>query len=211
MSGILQTEQRLTEDQAEAVKGRWKSKVSGLARAHETAILDAGLKFQSMTMPNSDAQFLESRIFQTGEVGRIFGVPAFLLGMTEKSTSWGTGLEQQATGWVVFDLGPQWLAPTEQRITKELTGSGVYAKYSAQGLMRGDSTARAAFYRVMREVGAFSANDILELEDRPGIGPDGDTRLQPKNMDPLGTEGSPDQNGTPPADQGQGDGGDNGA
>lgn len=186
LSGILQTEQRLTEDQADAVRSRWKAKVSGLSKAHDVAILDSALKFQSMTMPNTDAQFLESRSFQTAEVGRFFGVPAFLLGMTEKSTSWGTGLEQQATGWVVFDLNPQWLAPTEQRITKELTGSSVYARYSAQGLLRGDSAARAAFYRVMREVGAFSANDIRDLEDRPPVD-GGDTYLEPMNSRPLGS------------------------
>jgi HK97 family phage portal protein len=197
MSGILQTEQRLEQDQAEALKSRWKAKVAGLGRSHEIAVLDSGAKFQSVTMPNSDAQFLESRVFQTSEVGRFFGVPAFLLGMTEKSTSWGTGLEQQATGWVVFDLNPQWLAPTEQRITKELTGSGVYAKYSAQGLLRGDSAARAAFYRVMREVGAFSANDIRDKEDLPPVD-GGNTYLQPLNMAPLGSEGTQDTGTTPP-------------
>lgn len=186
MSGILQTEQRLDPATAEALKTRWQAKVAGLGKSHEVAVLDAGAKFQSLTMPNTDAQFLESRRFQTSEIGRFFGVPAFLMGETEKSTSWGTGLEQQATGWVKFDLQPQWLAPTEQRITKELTGPNTDAKYVVQGLLRGDSTARANFYNVMRQVGALSANDIRELEDMPGVGPDGDTYLQPLNMAPLG-------------------------
>lgn len=195
MSGILQTEQRLDQGQAEALKTRWQSKVAGLGKSHEVAVLDSGAKFQSVTMPNTDAQFLESRRFQTSEIGRFFGVPPFLMNDTEKSTSWGTGLEQQATGWVKFDLQPQWLAPTEQRITKELTGAGTDAKYVVQGLLRGDSTARAAFYNTMRTTGAFSANDIRELEDLPGIGPDGDTYLQPLNMAPLGEPPA----STPPA------------
>jgi HK97 family phage portal protein len=190
MSGILQTEQRLDQAKAEQLSARWEAKVAGLARSHKTALLDSGTKFQPLTMPNTDAQFLESRNFQTADVARFFGVPAFLMGLTEKATSWGTGLEQQATGWVTFDLHPQWLAPTEQRITKELTGSGVDAKYKVQGLLRGDSAARAEFYRVMREVGAMSANDIRDLEDMPPID-HGDTYLQPLNMAPLGSEGTP--------------------
>lgn len=97
-----------------------------------------------------------------------------------------TGLEQQAQGWVTFDLHPTWLAPTEQRISKELAAPGTFAKYKSEGLLRGDSTARGMFYRVMREVGAMSANDIRELEDRPPI-PDGDSYLQPLNLVPLGT------------------------
>lgn len=190
MSGILQTEQRLDQDQATALQRRWQERVGGVGRAHQAAVLDSGAKWQSVSMPNTDAQFIESRNFQIGDIGtRVFGVPSFLMGLTEKSTSWGTGLEQQAIGWVTFDLSPQWLAPTEQRLTKELTGVNRYAKYSVQGLLRGDSTARANFYRVMREVGGFSANDIRDLEDRPPI-EGGDTYLQPLNMAPLGSEGT---------------------
>lgn len=188
MSGVLQVEQRLEQAAAEALQARWQAKVGGVGRAHQAVVLDSGAKWQSMTMPNTDAQFLESRDFQIGDIGtRMFGVPSFLMGLTEKSTSWGTGLEQQAIGWVTFDLSPQWLAPTEQRITKELTGANRYAKYSVQGLLRGDSTARANYYRVMREVGGLSANDIRDLEDRPPVD-GGDTYLQPLNLAPLGTD-----------------------
>jgi len=56
-------------------------------------------------------------------MARFFGVPPFLMMETEKSTSWGTGLEQQSLGFVRYDLHPQWLAPTEQRVSKELTGA----------------------------------------------------------------------------------------
>ena len=123
LSGILQTEQRLTQEQADTLQERWRSKFMGVDRAYEVAVLDSGAEFQSMTMPNSDAQMLESRDFSITELARYFGVPPYLMFQTEKSTSWGTALEQQATGFVKFDLHPQWLAPTEQRITKELTGS----------------------------------------------------------------------------------------
>ncbi len=186
LSGILQTEQKLQEPDAKRLLARWEKLSSGLERSRRTAVLDSGAKFQSLTMPNDDAQFLESRRFQVTDLGRYFGVPPYLLFETEKSTSWGSGLEQQAQGWITFDLHPQWLAPTEQRATKELLIRKHYAKYSVQGLLRGDSQARAEFYRAMRELGAFSANDIRELEDRTPV-PNGDGFLQPLNFVPLGT------------------------
>lgn len=186
VSGVLQTEQRLTQEQAAALKSRWQSKMSGIQNAHEVAVLDAGASFQPVTMPLKDSQFLESREFQVAEIARMFGVPLFLLMETSKSTSWGTGLEQQAQGWVTFDLSPTWLAPTEQRITKELLPKGEYSHYALQGLLRGDSAARATFYRAMRDIGAFSSNDIRNLEDLPPIGPEGDIYLQPTYMAPLG-------------------------
>lgn len=189
IGGVLQTEQRLDPDQAARLKERWKAKMSGVNNSHEVAVLDSGASFKPVAMPNTDAQFLESRQFEVTEVGRMFGVPPFLLMATEKSTSWGTGLEQQAQGWVTFDLNPTWLAPTEQRITKELLPRELYANYQMGGLLRGDSQARATFYRAMRDVGGYSANDVRALEEMPPLpeGKGGDVYLQPMYMAPLGS------------------------
>ena len=189
IGGVLQTEQRLEPDQAANLKERWKAKLSGVSNSHEIAVLDSGASYKPIAMPNSDAQFLESRQFQVVEIARMFGVPPFLLMSTEKSTSWGTGLEQQAQGWVTFDLNPTWLTPTEQRITKELMPPSLYANYQMGGLLRGDSAARATFYRAMRDVGAYSANDVRALEEMPPLpeGEGGDVYLQPMYMAPLGS------------------------
>ena len=198
ISGVLQTEQRLNREQAEQLKASWKAKLQGSQSAHDVAILDSGASFQPVTMPYKDSQFLESRQFQVTEVSRMFGVPPFLLMSTEKSTSWGTGLEQQAQGFVTWDLAPTWLTPTEQRVTKELLTTKQYAKYQVNGLLRGDSSARATFYRALRDTGAFSADDIRELEDLTPIGgEEGNMRLQPTYMAPLGSDPLADQ-GAPP-------------
>ncbi|EGX60100.1 HK97 family phage portal protein [Streptomyces zinciresistens K42] len=189
VGGVLQTEQRLEPDQAARLKERWKAKLSGVSNSHEIAVLDSGASYTPIAMPNSDAQFLESRQFQVVEIARMFGVPPFLLMSTEKSTSWGTGLEQQAQGWITFDLNPTWLVPTEQRVTKELLPPSLYANYQMGGLLRGDSQARATFYRAMRDVGAFSADDVRALEEMPPLpeGAGGDVYLQPMYMAPLGS------------------------
>jgi HK97 family phage portal protein len=188
-SGILQTEQRLEQEDADKLKKRWNEKARGIANAHEAVVLDAGLKWQQLTIPPEDAQFLESRRFQISEVGRMYGVPAFLMGETEKSTSWGTGLEQQAIGWVKFDLR-RYLLRFEQRITRLIRPDNVFAKYSVEGLLRGDSAARAAFYRQMWELGVYSTNEIRELEDRAPV-EGGDQRYRPLNMGALGTVEEP--------------------
>ncbi|MEV7240450.1 phage portal protein [Streptomyces sp. NPDC093248] len=204
ISGVLQTEQRLNKEQADQLKASWRAKYSGYQTAHDVAVLDAGASFQPVTMPYKDSQFLESRQFQVTEVARMFGVPPFLLMATEKSTSWGTGLEQQAQGFVTWDLAPTWLTPTEQRVTKELLPANQYAKYQLGGLLRGDSAARATFYRAMRDTGAFSADDIRDLEDLTPIGgSEGSMHLQPLYMAPLGSDPTA---ATPAADAGaQGD------
>lgn len=197
LSGLLRTDQKLDQSQVEQMRARWRQMMQGPDNAHEVAILGSGAEFQSLQMPNDDAEFLASRRFQITEIARMYGVPAALLMDTDKQTSWGTAIEQQAIGWVKFDLHPVWLAPTEQRITRDLFLDTAqqprdrYAKYVVEGLLRGDSRARAEFYNTMRNVGAFSANDIRELEDRPPV-EGGDSRLQPLNMAPLGSTPDPD-------------------
>lgn len=196
-SGILQTEQRLTQKQADTLSQRWKAKRTGLNSAHETIILDKGAKFQQLTIPPEDAQFLQSRRFQITEVCRWFGLPPFLMFETEKSTSWGTGLEQQALGWVMFDLRAD-LTSVEQRVTKMLRPTPVYARYSLEGLLRGDSTARAAFYTSLWNLGALSTNEIRAYEDLAPV-EGGDVRYRPLNMGELGTTDTNDDAAADPA------------
>lgn len=200
-TGILQTEQRLDPDQADALQKRWKSKTSGLKNAHETIVLDSGAKFMQLTIPPEDAQFLESRKFQISEVSRWFGVPAFLMFETEKSTSWGTGLEQQAIGWVTYDLRPE-LIRVEQRVSMMLNPANTYAKYNVEGLLRGDSASRAAFYTSMWNLGVLNTNEIRAKEELPAV-PEGDMRYRPLNMGELGTSDTTPTDQTPepiPAD-----------
>lgn len=184
-TGILQTEQRLEEEQADAMKARWKAKMTGLQHAHEIAILDSGAKWQSLSIPPEDAQFIESRRFQISEVARMYGVPPHMLMDTDKSTSWGTGIEQQTIGWVVFTLQPNYLARVEQRMSKMLRPGPVYARYGLEGLLRGDSQQRAAFYTQLWNIGVLSTNDIRKLEDLPDV-KGGDVRYRPLNMGVLG-------------------------
>lgn len=197
-SGILQTDQRLTQEQADALSARWKAKQSGLTSAHQTVILDSGAKFEQLTIPPQDAQFLESRRFQISEIARMFGVPPHMLMDTEKSTSWGTGIEQQGIGFVVYTLRP-WLTRLEQRISRLLTPQPIYAHYSVEGLLRGDSAQRASFYTSMWNLGALSTNEIRQLEERGPVD-GGDLRYRPLAMGELGVFDSTAQTEGVPAD-----------
>jgi HK97 family phage portal protein len=187
-SGVLQTPNRLDQASADRLQQAWATRAGGgLINAHKIPVLDSGAAFHSISMPNDQAQFLESRKFQVVEIARWFGLPPHLLGDVERSTSWGTGIEQQTIGLVKFTLASDWLVPTEQRVTMGLLPPQVEAKYNVDALMRGDAAARAQFYTAMRNIGVFSVNEIRDLEDLDPI-PDGDSYIQALNMAPLGSE-----------------------
>lgn len=197
MAGILQTEQRITPEQAEELAARWRSKVAGIARAHDIVALGAGATFKPIQFPNSDLQMIENRKFQIVEIARVFGIPPHMIGDVERSTSWGTGIEQQSIGFVTYTL-KSWLTRTEQRVSLDLLPSKQFAKYDLTNLMRGDSVQRAAYYTAMRNMGVLNADEIREEEGRSPL-PDGKGQqyLTPLNMGtippPTGpTGGSPD-------------------
>jgi hypothetical protein len=55
------------------------------------------------------------------------------------------------------------------------------------GLLRGDVKARFDSYRLAREIGVYSANDVRRKENEPPLGPEGDGYHMPANWMPLGT------------------------
>jgi HK97 family phage portal protein len=193
-AGILQTEQRLEQPQADALKARWKARASGIANAHDVVVLDSGAKFQQLSIPPEDAQFIESRRFQITEVARMYGIPPHMMMETDASTSWGSGIEQQAIGFNVYDLR-RWYQRVEQRLSRLMRPAAAFAAYSVEGLLRGDSASRAGFYTQMFHLGVFSTNDIRRLENLPPV-EGGNTRYRELN---LGELGAPTTTPTPPA------------
>lgn len=183
-TGILTTDQEIDQDDADRIKARWKAGGTGLASAHDIRVIGSGAKYQQLSLPPQDAQFVETRRFQIEEVARIFGIPPHMLGETAKSTSWGTGLEEQTLGFLTYTLRP-WLTRFEQRISKIIGPETVYARYSVEGLLRSNSQARAAYYRQLWELGVLSTNDIRALEEMAPID-GGDARYVPLNFGLLG-------------------------
>jgi phage portal protein BeeE len=77
-----------------------------------------------------------------------------------------SNIEHQAIEVVVDSITP-WAKRFEDEANHKLfpAGSPYYSKMNLNGLMRGDVASRGQYYQLMRNVGAFSANDILRLED----------------------------------------------
>lgn len=151
----------------------FKKNLMGSIERGETPLLEGGTEAGTLGIKPSDAQLLESRAFSVESICRWFRVPPWMVGHTEKSTSWGTGIEQQMIGFLTFTLGP-WLRRIEQAISKDLLTPAerlrYYPKFTVEGLLRADSAGRAAFYGVMVDKGILTRDEVRELEDREPMG-----------------------------------------
>lgn len=198
-SGVLTTEQQLDDSQVKSTLKRW-------LQSHQNrrlpAVLSGGLKWQPIHITPNESQFLETRGFQRSEIAMWFRIPPHMIGDTEKSTSWGTGIEQQSIGFTTYTVNP-WLICIEQALSAFLPKKQ-FVKFNIDGLLRGDVKTRWEAYQMGRDSGVYSSNDIRALEDLPPIGPEGDIRLQPMNFVRLGYEPpEPDPGPNPQADPGE--------
>jgi HK97 family phage portal protein len=169
----------------ERVRKSWEAVYKGAQNSHKVAVLEEGLKYHEIGVPQKDAQFLETRQFQLNEICRIFRVPPHLVGDLSKATF--SNIDHQSIDYVVHTLRP-WLVRWEQAINMQLLRDfekGEYfAKFNVDGLLRGDFQTRMQGYAVGRQNGWYSANDIRELEDLNPISSEqgGDDYLVNGNM-----------------------------
>jgi HK97 family phage portal protein len=166
--GVLEHPGHLSKEAAERLRTSFESYHAGLANRHRVAVLEEGLKWQQIGLDPGDSQFLETRKFQVGEIARLYGVPPHMIGDTEKSTSWGTGIEQQNIGFVTYSLR-SWLTRWEQEINKTLLTEderkNYFMEFLVDGLLRGDINSRYTAYATARQNGWLNGNEIREFEN----------------------------------------------
>lgn len=193
-TGALKHPKKLSEPAYDRLK-KWIQDKSKFGNRWTPPILEEGMDWLNMTIPPEDAQMLETRLFQVSEVARWLGLPPHKLADLSRATF--SNIESQSIE-IVNDCFMPWIHRLEEEANWKLfTGreQGVKTKINVRGLLRGDDASRSAYYKTMWEIGAYSNNDILRLEDMDEIGPEGDQHLVQLNITTLKRikEGTPQQ------------------
>ena len=133
----------LTDDQKKNTLKSWNATYGGPANRGGVVVFDKGTKAEPITISNEALQLLELLNYGVEDIARIFGMPPHLLGMTEKQTSWGTGVEQMTIGFVNFH-GVRWANVWEAAISRDLIliPQVFYAEHDFDNLLRGDYKTR---------------------------------------------------------------------
>lgn len=172
-------------DAKEHLRQCWERVHSGAENAFRVAVLDLGLKYQPISMTNSDAQFVESNEVRVADVCRFFGIPLHLAYAGKQSYQ---SNEQNGIEFVNYTLLPfetQWSqVDTSGLLLPSERAKGLRIKRELKVLLKGDTAAQAAWYKAGREMGVYSVNDIRALEDLPAV-LGGDTRYSSLNYVPL--------------------------
>lgn len=184
-AGVLEIAGDVPAPKQRELLAAWNAAYGGSGNNGKTAVLVNGAKFNKVSISPNEAQFIETRKMQIGEIARWYRVPPHMIGDLERATF--SNIEHQALEFVTHTLRP-WLVRFEQEINRKLfpsSSSGMpsdtYAEFNVDGLLRGDIKARGDYYVRGRQWGWLSANDIRSKENMEPID-GGDTYLTPMNM-----------------------------
>jgi HK97 family phage portal protein len=135
--------------------------------------LEGGAKYAPLTMSPEDAQMLATRSFNVEEICRWFRVPPTLVGHGDKTSNWGTGLEQQDLAFLKYSLR-SWLKKAETSVKlnlmQPLERKVLTVEFIVEGLLRTDSESRSKFYDTMTRAGIFDRDYCRGLENLPPKG-----------------------------------------
>lgn len=172
-SGVIYTDEDLDEDETLDLARSWKMAHQGIGAANLPAVLTGGMKWEQISINPEDAQFLESRQFSQGEIsGMIFRVPPHMIGIIDRSSSWGTGIEQQELGFTRNTVGGYLLK--WQTAFSSCVPAGQYVKFDLDARLASDKLTRYQAHMLGRTGGWETIADIREEEDMIPLGPEYD-------------------------------------
>lgn len=185
-SGFLSAENALSKEQREQIRDSL-AKFVGSKSAGKLMVLEAGMKYQGITMNPEAAQMLQTRGFNVEEICRWFRVPPFKVGHMDKASSWASSSEAQNMLFLTDCLRPV-LENIEQEVQRCLmtpADQGVYyVEFSVEGLLRADSAGRAAYYHAALNDGWMNRDTVCNKENLPKP-PGGETYTVAANLVPL--------------------------
>ena len=168
LGGVLKMPGHLKDDVARiSLLKSWKEAYGGVRNTGKTALLEDGMEWQSLGMTSEDAQFIESRKMQIAEISRMFGVPLHMLSELDRSTN--NNIEHQGMEFVTHTIRPGAVRREEAMERDLLSGASsrthcIY--FDLDGLMRGDSAARATFNGSMLQNGVLNRNEVRISEGK---------------------------------------------
>lgn len=188
----------ITKEQKAEFRQWLEQRAAGIVNANKPLILQGGADWKRLAYSARDAQLLELLQYSSIDVARIFGVPGFMIGDMEKSTSWGTGIEQQGIGFVRYTLRPHLRRFAAELNRKLFPAIGTrrndhFIEFEVDGLMEGDAKSQGEYFRIAlggnQLPGFMSVNEVRRLKNLPPIDNGGEVYVPPPP--PVGHNGGP--------------------
>lgn len=184
-SSVLETDQRITPDQAELMRQTWED---SHYKRRRPAVLTGGLKWRSITTSASDMQMIEHRESIIRDIARAYRIPLHMIIGSGGNSQTYQNVEQAGINFVRYTLLP-WMRRIEDAIS-EMLPLTQKVLFNPNEFLRADLTTRVNAQRVQILSGTLSPNEARQQENRePYEG--GDAFVNPATTPPAGVDAVP--------------------
>jgi HK97 family phage portal protein len=157
-SSVLETDQKLTLDQARIIQGTWEATHR---RHRRPAVLSDGLKWRPITTSAADNEMIATREQLLRDIARIFRIPSHLIGASGDSQTY-QNVEQASLNFLTHTIHP-WLRRIEIAFS-QILDAGDDVAFDTSTLLRVDALTRANVNLINVKMGARTPNEVRQIE-----------------------------------------------
>lgn len=171
---VVPASQKVSDDQRQLIRETWSEQSRHYNATGIPPILVGGMELKPIALNANDSQLLQTRQQSVEDIARIMGVPPHMIGKTDASTSWGSGIEQMSIGFIRYTL-TRHLDAIRQEINRKCFPRRLrrYGEHNVEALLEGDSAAQAAYFTKALggpgSQGWMSVNQVRRLKNMPRI------------------------------------------
>jgi HK97 family phage portal protein len=167
-SGVLMTPGNFGPTEKHNVEESFNKAHAGARNRFKTIVLEEGVKYQQLTIPQNDAQFLESKKFDRSEIAGWFRMPPHKIGILDDANY--SNIDSQERSFAK-DVAVPWAIRFQQELDKKLFFENERGKFMTQfnldDLIKGDIKTRYEVYNSAVQTGILKPTEPREAEGWP--------------------------------------------
>ena len=182
-SGLLTAPGKVSKELADRLRTEWQQNY-GPGQSGKTAMLGDGLKWEPITLSAVDSQLIDLLKFGVSDVGRVYRVPAFMLGELDKVTyrNSETLMRTYYSGCLQYHL-----EALEARLSSAFAlAPDVELEFDIDAILRAELDVRFAAYEKGIQSGFLTINEARDLEGLKNV-KGGDEPMMQVQYAPLST------------------------
>lgn len=160
-SSVLETDQQLTSDQAQALRDTWTDMHY---KTRKPAVLTGGLRWKPIQASASDMDTMAHRESIVRDIARAYRIPLYLINGSGGESQTYQNIESAGTNFVRHTLLP-YMKRLEGAVT-ELLPYGFCVRFNADEFMRADLSTRVRASQVQIASGFMTPNEARHIEGR---------------------------------------------
>lgn len=167
-SGVLMTPGNFGSKERANITESFSKATEGAKNRFKTIVLEEGVKYQQLTIPQNDAQFLESKNFDRSEVAGMFRVPPYKIGYMDNANY--SNVEAQERSFARDAIVPH-ATNIQQELDRKLffeDERGIQrTQFNTDDITKGDMKTRYEAHNTGIQAGFLTPKEVRDAEGWP--------------------------------------------